>query len=260
MQMLYKTEKSRLLTLLTLFLFILLELSVSFANSTLTSNYNVFMFTALSILPIISNNVACTYIAKKVGYKPNVLWILVAKLYTVFLPIVPNTGDYILALIQLLFPFVLIYNTFKFFKKREKDIPISYIKNKLYIQIPVLALIVGVLVYFVSGHFRYYAVAIATGSMLPKIQVGDVVIVDQQKEYTKLNEGEIIAYKYNGIVVVHRLHEIVKIKDEYYFYTKGDANEEVDNYIVYPDSILGNVKFKIPWIGLPTVWLSKGFK
>ena len=258
-QMLNKTEKSKPLTLLTVLIFILLEVSVSLASSTLSTNYNIFIFIALTLLPIISNNIACTYIAKKVGYKPNILWMLIAKLYLVFLPIVPNTGLYIRALIELLFPFVLVYNTYTFYKKRDKDIPISYIKKKIYFQIPILALIVAVLVYFVSGHFRYYAIAIATGSMRPKIDVGDVVIIDQHKDYKDYKKGDIIAYKYNGIVVVHRVHEIVIVKGEYYFYSKGDANEDVDNYIIYPKTILGDVKAKIPLIGIPTVWLNKAF-
>ena len=123
-----------------------------------------------------------------------------------------------------------------------------------------LAIIVFTLAYFVSGFFRYYAVAIATGSMTPNILVGDVVIVDQHKDYKKLEKGEVIAYKYGNIVVVHRLCDIVVIGEDYYFYTKGDANENKDNYIIYPDMVMGNVKVKIPYIGLPTVWLNNLFK
>ena len=260
MQMLYKTEKSKILTILTIIIFILLELSVSFGTSKFSTNYNVFIYIALTVLPVISNNIACTYIAKKVGYKPNILWILVAKLYLVLLPIIPNTGLYISSIIELLFPFVLIYNIYTFYKKRDKDIPISYIKKRIFYQLPILVLIVGILVYFVSGNFRYYAVAIATGSMRPKIEVGDVVIIDQEKDYKELKVGDIIAYKYHGIVVVHRISDIVVIKKEYYFYTKGDANEDVDNYIIYPKTILGDVRFKIPAIGIPTVWLNNAFK
>ena len=258
-QMLNKTEESKPLTYITIILFIFIELSVSLAGSSLKTTYNIFIFIALTILPIISNNIACTYIAKKVGYKPNILWILIANMYLVLLPLAPDVGLYIQALIELLFPFVLVYNIYLFFKEREKDIPTSYIKKSLYIQLPILAVIVCILVYFVSGHFKYYAIAIATGSMRPKINAGDVVIVNQHKDYKNIKKGEIIAYKYNGIVVVHRVYDIVIVKGEYYFYTKGDSNKEVDNYIIYPKTILGEVKHKISYIGLPTVWLNKIF-
>ena len=50
-------------------------------------------------------------------------------------------------------------------------------------------------------------------------------------------------------------NEIVKSKNEIYYITKGDANEKADALIINEDMILGNVKMKIPYLGLPTVWL-----
>ena len=259
-QILNKTDKSKKLTFIVILVFILLELSPKIYSSNLSSNYNKFIFIALTILPIISNNIVCTYIAKKTGYKPNVFWLLVIGLYSVFLPIAPNDGYYIQSLIQFLFPFVIMYNVYSFYRKRDRNIPISYVKKKVYIEIPILAVIVFVLAYFVSGFFRYYAISIATGSMTPNINVGDVVIVDQQKDYKELKKGEIIAYKYGKVVIVHRICDIVVIGDDYYFYTWGDANDSKDNYIIYPDMIIGKVEVKIPYIGLPTVWLNNLFK
>ena len=259
-QMLNKTEKSKILTVIVCLIFMLLELSPRLYTSNLEGNYSKFIFIALTILPIISNNIVCTYIAKKVGYKPNIFWLLVVGLYTIFLPIAPNDGYYIQSLIKFLFPFFIMYNTYSFFKKRDKDIPISYIKKRVYIEVPLLAVIVFMLAYFVSGFFRYYAISIATGSMYPNINVGDVVIVDQHKDYKDLKIGDVIAYKYGKVVIVHRLSDIIVIGDDYYFYTKGDNNEKKDNYIIYPDTIIGDVKVKIPYIGYPTVWLNELFK
>ena len=258
-QMLNKVEKSKIFTMITCILLVLLEISPMIKQDTFNSNYSTFIFIALSILPIISNNIVCTYIARRVGYKANVFWLLIAGLYGVTLPIIPNVGYYIQSLIKFLFPFVIMYNAFSFFRKRAKDVPISYLKKRIYIEIPLLAVIVFVLAYFVSGYFRYYAIAIATGSMIPNINVGDVVIVDQHKDYKDLKKGEVIAYKYDNVVIVHRLCDIAIVGKDYYFYTKGDANEEKDNYIIYPDTIVGKVDFKLPYIGLPTVWLKDLF-
>lgn len=259
-QMLNKVSKSKIFIIITCILFILLDCSAQFIRGSLTSGYNVFIFIALTLLPIISNNIVCTYIARKVGYKPNIFWRLVALLYMVVLPIVPNSGLYFTSLIEFLFPFVLLYNVYSFFSKRERDVPISYIKKRVYIEIPVLAVFVFVLAYFVSGYFRYYAIAVATGSMIPNIHVGDVVIADQKTDYKTLEVGEVIAYKYNKVVIVHRLCDIAVIGKDYYFYTKGDNNDNKDNYIIYPNMIIGRVKAKVPYIGLPTVWLNQYFK
>ena len=42
----------------------------------------------------------------------------------------------------------------------------------------------------------------------------------------------------------------------YSFITKGDANLLNDKYVVDQSMIVGEVRFKIPFVGLPTVWLS----
>ena len=258
-QMLMKADKSKILVFVTCLLFILLECSTQFASASFGSVYKVFIFISLTVLPIVSNNVVCTYIARKVGYKPNLFWLYVISLYSVVLPIIPNPGLYIAALIRFLFPFVLMYNVYSFFEARDRNVPISYVKKRVFIEMPALALLVFFLAYFVSGYFRYYAIAVATGSMLPNIKVGDVVVVDQKADYKKLEVGEVIAYKYGSVVVVHRLCNIVVVGNDYYFYTWGDANENMDNYIIYPDMILGRVESKVPYIGLPTVWLNKVF-
>ncbi len=256
-QMLSKTDNSKFLTVITCIMFIMLELSPRIAGSMLDSKYNIFMFMAMTALPIISNNIVCSYVAKKNGYKPNIFWLLIAGLYSVFLPFVPNDGLYIQSLIQFLFPYVLMYNVYSFYKKREKDIPVSYAKKRTYITVPLLAIFVFVLAYFVSGFFRYRAVAVATGSMTPNINVGDVVIVDQYSNIKDLKVGQVIAYKYGKIIVVHRLVKIIKNEKGNCYYTQGDANDAIDGYVIYEDMIMGTVGYKIPYIGLPTVWFNK---
>lgn len=89
------------------------------------------------------------------------------------------------------------------------------------------------------------------------ISKGDVVIVN--KKYNNLKEEDIIAYNYEGKIVVHRINEIIySNKDsDMYIYTKGDANKEKDKYKVTEEMIIGVVNFKIPLIGYPTVLLNE---
>jgi len=47
---------------------------------------------------------------------------------------------------------------------------------------------------------------------------------------------------------------------EYRFSTKGDANESADNYIVKGRKVIGVVKYKIRYFGLPNVWLNEVLK
>ena len=49
----------------------------------------------------------------------------------------------------------------------------------------------------------------------------------------------------------------IVIDNEPIFYTKGDANHDIDNYKITKDMIIGIVNVKIPYIGYPTVWVNE---
>jgi signal peptidase len=98
---------------------------------------------------------------------------------------------------------------------------------------------------------------VASGSMTPSILKGDVVVIEKlDKKFEDLKVGQVIAYKKDKIIVVHRLYNIVKVDGEYFFYTKGDNNDFVDNYKITEDMVIGEVNVRIPFIGYPTVWLN----
>lgn len=253
-----KSEGSKLLLVCSIVLFIYLDFTSIIPYTNFKGNYNIFIFAALTVLPAISNNIVCSYITTKVGYKPNVFWLLVTNLYLYLLPIVPDTGDYVLSIIRFIFPLIVGYRIFLFFEKEaDKNVERDYKKiNKL--SLGIATFIVAALVYFTSGYFHYHAVAIASGSMYPNIDKGDVVIIEKiDNNFDKLKEGMVIAYKYESVVIVHRIINVVEEKGEYFFYTKGDANHSEDNYAITEDMVIGVVNVRIPFIGYPTVWLNE---
>lgn len=253
-----KSEGSKLLLVLTILLFVYLDITSIIPYTNFKGNYNIFIFASLTVLPAISNNIVCSYITTKVGYKPNILWLLVTNMYSYLLPIVPDTGDYILSIIRFAFPLFIGYRIYLFFEKEaDKNVERDY-KNVNKLSLVFATFVVIVLVYFTSGYFRYYAVAIASGSMTPNIYKGDVVIVEKiDNNFGKLKEGMVIAYKYEGVVIVHRIINIVEEDGEYFFYTKGDANHNEDNYVITEDMVVGTVNVRIPFAGYPTVWLNE---
>ena len=94
--------------------------------------------------------------------------------------------------------------------------------------------------------------------MFPKIKKGDIVIIEKfDGNFEDLEIGQVLAYRYGNVIVVHRLVNIVLDNGEYYFYTKGDANSSIDNYAIEEEMVIGTVSLKVPYIGLPTVWLNE---
>ena len=254
--MLTKSEGSKLLLVITTILFIIFDISVVLRIGNLKSSYETFMFIAITLLPTISSNILCSYMTYKSGYKPTILYLLITNLYSYLLPIIPNPNQYLYSVVQLIMPFILFYRIYSFYKKdRDEDILREYNKKRIGALI-LPSLVVLILVYFTSGYFYFHAIVIASGSMTPKILKGDVVVIEKVPNKKDIDVGEVIAYKYNKIIVVHRLVKKIKVDGEYIYYSKGDANNDIDNYKITEDMIIGVVNIKIPYIGYPTVWLN----
>jgi len=255
--MLKKIEGSELLKITTCILFICLEITTIIFYTNFSTGSEIFTFISLSLLPAIVKNIVFNYISQRVGYKPVILYSLVMELYVYLIPIIPDINDYIKSLVRIILPLILGYRIYKLFEK-EKDKYLSYDNKKqnlAYLLAPVLFTII--VVYFTSGYFKYYTIVIASGSMSPEIDKGDVVVIEKIKNKDKLKKNDVIAYKYNNIIVVHRIIEIIKTSEENYYYTKGDSNLVEDSYAITEDMIVGKVNITIPYIGYPTVWLNE---
>lgn len=256
-EILMKACDNKLLIILSCILFIIFDLFNSFSLNDFSSKYNIFLFISLNLIPAISNNVVCTYLSIKSGYKPLIFYQIIIQLYSYILPIIPDVSEYILSLIGLLLPIIIgrkIYNDFRV--ENDEYIGRNY-KKKDYLILGFSSFIVIFLVYFCSGYFKYHVIAIASGSMHPYLNKGDLAVIEKINKDSKLKKGTIIAYKYNGVTIIHRINRVVKINNEDIFYTKGDSNNEEDKYKVKKSMISGIVKGNIDYVGWPIVWLNE---
>ena len=255
--MVTKAEGSTFLIITSCLFFIILDLYGIANNGTFKSTYSTFIYLAIYVLPIISRNVFCTYLTYKCGFKPTMLYVLVFNTYRYFVPIIPNPNQYIYSVIELVIPMVFMYQIYKFYKKeRDEEINREYNKKRV-MGLVLPTLVVLFLVYITSGYFHYHAVAVASGSMEPTIYKGDVVVIEKVSNKLDIPIGQTIAYKYDNIIVVHRLVKKIVVDNDMYFYTKGDNNHDMDNYKITEDMIIGVVNIKVPYIGYPTVWLNE---
>ncbi|MEE3344193.1 MAG: signal peptidase I [Bacilli bacterium] len=256
--MMCKSEGNIITMISTILLITLIDTTSAIYYADFTSSYGLFKLIALTILPALSRNIGFSYLVLKTGFKPLIVYQLVMGLYYYLIPIVPNPNEYLSSIILFCVPIIYCYKRNTFFQKtHDREIERDYRKKSI---VPLLTstAIVIIIVVLTSGYFHLWAIAVASGSMAPKINKGDVVIIEKiNNNINKLKKGDVIAFKYKDVVVVHRLTNIIVEKDEYYFYTKGDANSHEDSFIVEKDMIVGLVNYKIPFIGLPTVWLNE---
>lgn len=253
-----KAEGSKILFVTSVLLFIMFDITTALYVRNFSTNYSIFLFIALTLLPSLSLNTVFSYFVLKTGYKPFILYSLIINLYPYLLPIVPNANYYVTSVIGFILPLLLGYRLFLFYKNEPNiELDREYKKRKKAPFI-VSGLITVVMVYLTCGYFHFWAIAVASGSMSPKIKKGDAVIIEKVENKCKtLKKGEVIAFNYNDKIIVHRLMDIKNDGVKCYFYTKGDANSKMDNFFLEEKNIIGTVNFKIPYIGVPTVWINE---
>jgi signal peptidase len=95
------------------------------------------------------------------------------------------------------------------------------------------------------GDTRYEPVY--TGSMEPAIPVGGIVVIKPVDPET-LKIGDIICFQLSESAITSVTHRIFNITDEG-FITKGDANEDPDQWIVKKENVIGKAILTVPFIG-----------
>lgn len=254
-------DKNGIIVLITI-AFICLDCTIATSINAISFSKETFLLLALTIIPSISENILCSWMTYHFGYTPCLVYLMVLNLYKYFLPIIPNPNEYLYSIIFFILPILILINLNNWLKKDKTEALVLEHKHsaklKIACEFPIIIILI-VMIYFVSGYFKYYAIAIATGSMVPNINKGDVVIVNQQFKEKDLKIGKVIAYNYNDKVVVHRIYKKVQTDKELIIYTKGDANNNMDEYKITIDMIVGIVDAKIPFIGYPTVMINEAW-
>ncbi len=254
-----KGEKNNLIFVLTIILFTLIDLVLNIKLYDLTKLDNILEFSTVIILPSIFKNWTLTSFTYKYGFKQNLVYRYILELYIYLIPIVPDLGTYLESVLLMIYPVLLKRNIYYRFDKEKK----VDLKDKQYgkkIMTIVICILTLLIIGLNSNLFRYWMVVVGTGSMEPTINIGDNVIVDKsyQKHLERLRKGDVLVFKNGEKIYVHRIISIDNIEEKYYINTKGDRKGQIeDSWVVTNKDVIGVVKFKIKYIGYPTVWLSK---
>lgn len=258
-ELIVKGEKRKGLVVLSVIVFILLDLSVTLHLYNWKDYNDLIEMIAITLIPSISKNILYTYWVLKFGYLSNMIYRFIMELAIYLIPILPNFNIYLEAVITFIYPILLFIITKKTLKeeKEEDDIRKSGIISKFISGLMIIFLIV--IVILTSGVFKYYFLSIGSGSMSPNINKGDVVIVKKvnDEELKEIKSDDVLVFKQDERVVAHRVIE-VRIEDNHYsFITKGDNNDEEDNWVITEDMVIGTTTIRIPLIGYPTIWLNE---
>lgn len=230
-------------------------LEVKTLNITDMNVYYAFKQIASVFLPVLSKNILFTYLAYCKNYVAAVCYDLLIYLVLWLSPILPKMTWFMIAIIDIATPIILLL--YIRYIKRKKD----YFKSKEGASdsepksVIILVIIVILAIWFALGIFPVKPIAIATGSMSPQINIGDVAIIKKCGP-NDVEVGDIIEYKMPDFTVVHRIVEIKQENGRYYFATKGDSNDSRDKNLVTEDQLIGKCLFKIRYLGYPAIWIT----
>ena len=250
-----KSNKSLLPLFIYTVLISILNIIIEINGYNLDDSESIFIFISVVVIPVISREFLCSYLTYKVSLVPSILFKVTIVLYEFIIPIIPNLGNYLYSVTNVVLVYIIYILTSKSIIKAQKAD--KFVKKASYVVVylPILTMLI-IVVIFISGIFRYKLIAIGSNSMAPVYYRGDAIIYDK-KGIDDLKVGDIIAFKESGVIITHR---IVRInKNNNIIKTKGDNNNIVDNFDVKMNNVLGKVNYKIKYIGYPTIWLNEFF-
>ena len=220
------------------------------------TSLNRFMgLVGLTLFPALTGNVLYHYVSKKFGAVPNIIFRLIITLYAYVLPITSGISDSLLSFIWLILPLVIFFFVRAIYRKGKKS-PKEKNGKFSYISMGATAVLMLSIVMIISCQFTIGALVIATESMTGEINKGDVIIFEKYDDQ-KIKENQVIVFRSDTSMIVHRVIKIETIGDERRYFTKGDANDSPDAGYVLEADIVGLTDFKIPYIGFPTLWLNE---
>ncbi|MBR4178848.1 MAG: signal peptidase I [Bacilli bacterium] len=206
----------------------------------------------------ISCNLLYNYMTVRFGSKSIIIFRLITILYAYFIPYIPNIYIFFRSFLRIVYPYI-IYLVLEYTYGKTNYATAYSDRKKNIAYTTILCIVMTLIIALISCRFRYGIIVIGSGSMTGSLNKGDAVIFEQYKE-EPINAGTVIIYQNEEFQTVHRVVSVENVNGEYRYYTKGDKNQDKDEGYRLKEDIVGTIKFKIPYIGYPTLWLRDIFK
>ena len=255
-----KTKRNLPCLIIGCLLFVMVDVNTMVHIYDVKTALGITKMICLVVFPSITKNIFLTYLTMKVGYKNGIIYRLITEISTYLFPIFPDFGEYINVLLKTVLPIAImarLNNMFNYYSVRKiKD---SRYNNRKLVLYSVITFSLLTIVLLTSGLFTYQALTIGSGSMSPAIEKGDVIILKGMKneEARKIKKGDVLVYNHDNKIIVHRVIKKSNNGKTISFKTKGDYNNTKDSWTVKQEDVIGIVKFRIRWVGMPTVALNE---
>lgn len=254
---LIRENDSKISIIILTLLFIIFNIDVSYLISLFDNSIELFKYVSSNIIPVIMFGIIGTYLIVRSDLKTNLLLQSTPLILSYTISISPNMDWYLYSIFHVIL-LLLLYLWVKYeIEKRDKT-EVSAKENILSL-FPTF-IVFTILILFVLGVFKYVPIGVMSNSMKDVFSRGDIVIYEKIDNIDSLKEQDIICYQLENIKVMHRIIKIDNYNGDKYFTTKGDNLSSNDPLRVSEKQVIGRIKFVLPKIGYPSVWLYEYLK
>lgn len=210
---------------------------------------------------ILFASVACNllydYISIRFGYGGIIVYRMATALYAYFIPIVPDIYIFFRSVLRMVYPYMIYLILDYTYAKRH--LIVDYVdQRKKVVGTTILVVCATLVSMLVSCQFRFGIIVVGSGSMTGALNKGDATIYERYDKQV-IKEGDVVIFNDGGIRIIHRVVDIKKINGELRYYTKGDANAEMDEGYITKKDVVGITLFRIKYIGFPSIWIKDIF-
>ncbi len=250
-------QNNRIVNVLSLIAFIICDIAMLYGTLPF-ANFKTFVdFMGDIVFPCVASGILYHYISKRYGALPVILYRLLMTLYSVIIPIYPRVPAAFLSFLKIAFPIITVLFMGLLYERKKE----SFSRKKARVQIIVSTFVVILMAAFmmlISCQFRFGMIVVATESMTGSIDKGDAIVYEEY-DGQAIETGQVLVFRKNKTVYIHRVVKIEKTDGQVRYYTKGDANDSNDTGFITRENIIGLTDLTIKYIGYPTLWVREIF-
>ena len=256
-RMVFMQQDSKLLCVIAFLVGVIADLLLEL-NGTSFKTFNKFMdFIGLCLFPAITLNLLLCYLVKHFGVLPGICYRLIVAIIPLFITVTPAIPQSLLSFVQLVLPIVILVFIKGLYEKKKREK--KRVNRAVAIALTCVSLAcMTTVIAVISCQFSICAVVIATESMTGELNKGDMVVYERFND-SFVKENEIVVFNNSGARVVHRVIKVEIVNGQYRYITKGDYNDVPDSGYITNSDIIGVVRFKIAYMGYPTLWMRSLF-
>lgn len=247
-------QNTKFTQVLTFVIMVLIDLMI-YANIYTISGYDdIIEVIGFTLFASIACNLLYNYISNRYGIKGNIIYRLITVLYVYIIPYIPNVYVFFRAILRIVYPYI-IYHVLKYTFETNKQIIAVEDKRKSITFKIILGIVTIIVAMLISCQFKYGILVIGSGSMTGAINKGDAIFFQQYNTQEEIVKGQVIIFNKDDIKVVHRVVGVKNVNGEKRYTTKGDANDDIDDGYITNKDIIGICKFRIAYVGFPSIWV-----